>query len=137
VISPLAARAIDEVRALHAFFVGWLRAAGPRPDFAEVERVLAPDFRMITPDGVARDRASVLAGLKAEKGSRPANFEIAILEPHAVFEAGHWLLLEFIEQQYRDGETTRRQSSALFTAEKAAPRGVLWRHLQETWMHQA
>ena len=32
------------------------------------------------------------------------------------------------------GETTRRRSTALFLASPAAPRGVVWRHLQETWM---
>jgi hypothetical protein len=136
-IGPLAAMAIDEVHALHAFFVGWFRAGGPHPDFAELEKALAPDFRMVAPDGAARDRTGVVAGIRAAMGMRPADFAIVILEPRPVFEAGQEVLLEFIEQQYRGGETTRRQSSALFTAEKGAPRGVVWRHLHETWMHKA
>ena len=131
---PLADRAIDEVHALHTFFVGWLRAGAGHPDFAELESALAPDFRMVTPDGLALDRPAVIASIRAAKGKRPTDFAIHILEPRPFLEAGEGVLLEFIEQQYRGGEITARRSTALFTSEDAAPRGVVWRHLHETWI---
>jgi hypothetical protein len=126
--------AIDEVQALHAFFVDWLRAGAPHPDFSELESALAPDFRMVTPEGLAKDRKAVVEGIREAKGTRPADFAIAILEPRPIYEAAEAVLLEFIEQQYRGGGTTRRLSTALFTPEESAPRGALWRHLHETWM---
>lgn len=132
-MSPLASRAIAEVHALHAFFAAWFREAAPWPDFAELERALAPDFRMIAPDGMALDRAAVLETIHRARGSRGADFAIAILDPRPVYESDGAVLLEFVEQQYRAGKTTRRLSSALFTPASAAPRGVVWHHLQETW----
>lgn len=132
--SPLTSKAIDEVRALHAFFADWFRAGAMHPDFSELERVLAPDFRMVTPDGLVVDRKAVIEAVRQAEDTRPADFAIVILQPRPVHESRDAVLLEFIEQQYRDGGTTRRLSTALFTSQESAPRGVLWRHLHETWM---
>ncbi len=129
------ARAIRETRDLHAFFVAWFRVAGgPAADFARCEAALAPDFRMVTPDGRVHDRAAVVDRLRAAKGSADPDFSIDILQPTAVWQTGDAVLLEFVEQQYRGGATTSRRSTGLFTDQPAAPNGVVWRHLQETWM---
>ena len=135
-MSPLAERAIAETHALHTFFIHWLRP-GAEGDLAELERVLAPDFRMVTPDGKALDRAAVISAIGDAKGSRGADFAITVLAPRALYETAEVVLLEFIEEQYREGGITRRLSTALFTPEERAPRGVLWRHLHETWIREA
>ena len=134
----LAARAIDEVRKLHAFFVGWFRGeTGAAFDFAACDAALAPDFRMITPDGAVHERAAVMERLRKARGSTAADFTIEILQPHVAWQAGDAVLLEFIERQYREGRRTSRRSTGLFTEEPGAPRGVVWRHLHETWMQSA
>ena len=131
----LAARAEDEVRALHAFFVAWFRdGSAGTADFVSCERAFAPDFRMVTPDGGSHDRAAVIGRLRAARGTVSGDFVITIHEPHPVWQAENAVLLEFVERQYRDGRTTSRRSVALFTHEAVAPRGVVWRHLQETWI---
>ena len=129
----LALRAIDEVHGLHAFFVAWFRADDVA-DFARCEAALAPDFRMVTPDGRVHERAVVIDRLRAAHGTAAAGFTIDILQPNIVWRAGDAVLLEFIEQQYRDGGTTSRRSTGLFTDQPGAPNGVVWRHLQETWI---
>src|SRR5437762_1861473 len=126
--------AIKEVSAIHAFFVGWFRTGASHPDLSEIEQVLAPDFRMISPDGLASERKGVIDAIRNGRGLRGADFAITIVDPRPVVEFDGAVLLEFIEQQYRDGRTTRRLSTALFTPEESAPRGVLWRHLHETWV---
>ena len=129
----LAERAIDEARQLHAFFVAWFRA-GDGPDFARCEAVLAPDFRMVTPDGRVHDRVEVISRLWAARGTAPGDFAIDILRPRIAWQADDAVLLEFVEQQYREARTTRRRSTGLFTNQPGAPNGIVWRHLQETWV---
>ena len=133
--APLSALAEREVEALHEFFVAWFLGRNLADlDFSLVERVLAADFRMIAPDGSAVDRRAVIAALCDRKGTAPDDFAISILDLRPVWQAKEAVLLEFVERQYRGGRTTQRQSTALFTAESSAPRGVVWRHLQETWV---
>jgi hypothetical protein len=130
----IAERASEEVYALHAFFAAWFRGIADAPaDFVVCEAALAPDFRMVDPDGGVHDRAAVLGRLRAARGSAPADFSIDILEPRAVWASADAALLEYVERQYRDGRMSSRRSTALFTADATAPRQVVWRHLQETW----
>jgi len=135
--TPLAELAWQEVVALHAFFVAWFRGDEPAPDFASCENGLAKDFRMINPDGSAHERDDVVRSLRAARGKSPPDFRIEVLDPAAIWTGEGCVLLEYTEQQYRDGRTTRRRSSALFLASPTAPRGLEWRHLHETWMEAA
>ncbi len=133
-MSPdLAQRAIDEARELHAFFVAWFRA-GSSADFTRCERALAPDFRMVTPDGRVHERATIIDRLRAARGTAAGDFFIDVLQPIVAWRTEHAVLLEFIERQYREARTTDRRSSGLFTDQSGAPNGVVWRHLQETWI---
>lgn len=133
--ADLAQRAIDEVRELHAFFVAWFRVGdGPPPDFARCDAALAPDFRMVTPDGRVHERAAVIDRLRAARGTAAADFAIDILQPAVAWMRADAVLLEFIERQYRAGRTTSRRSTGLFTDRPGAPNGIVWRHLQETWV---
>jgi len=130
----LAELARREVFALHEFFVAWFRTGVAAADFSQCEAALAPDFRMVSPDGMVNDRAAVLQRLRQARGSQPPDFAIAISGLAPLWQQGDAILLAYVEEQYRSGSTTRRRSTALFTAEPSAPRGVVWRHLQETWM---
>ncbi len=131
----LADLATGEVRVLHAIFVDWFRPGDAGvPDFSLVERALAADFRRVAPDGSVADKDAVTTAIRLARGTAPADFAIAILGPRPVWQASEAVLLEFVEQQYRAGTTTERRSTALFTPDGSAPRGVVWRHLQETWM---
>ena len=67
----------------------------------------------------------------------PDDFTIVVSDPHAAWAGEGAVLLEYTERQYRDGSWTRRRSTALFLADPSTPRGVEWRHLQETWMGAA
>jgi hypothetical protein len=124
----------QEVVALHAFFETWLQESESDMDFSEVEAAIGKDFRIISPDGTIEEREAVVSSIRNARGSRGPTFTIAVLDPHAIWASDGAALLEYAEQQYRDGRTTRRRSTALFLASPAAPRGVVWRHLQETWM---
>ena len=128
-LAELAAR---EVVALHEFFVAWFRP-GPAPDFRACEGAFHPDFRMVTPEGRMLGRAEIIQGIQASRGRLAASLTIDILDSRTLWQEGDAALLAYIEQQYREGRTTRRRSSALLLRAASAPRGILWRHLQETW----
>ena len=126
----LAAAAAREVVELHALFVDLF--TGRSRDFSRCEAAFSPKLEMVTPDGRLVDRAQIMAALKAAT-ARPG-FRIAIHQIAPVHEDAGSVLLRYIEEQYRDGETTRRLSIALFETASDAPCGVVWRYLQETWI---
>lgn len=128
-LAELAAR---EVIALHEFFVVWFRP-GPAPDFHACEGAFHRDFRMITPAGRLLGRSEIIQGIQGARGALAASLTIEIQDIRPLWQEDDAALLAYIEQQYRDGRTTRRRSSALLLREPSAPRGILWRHLQETW----
>jgi hypothetical protein len=132
-MTPLTAGAMKEVHALHAAFEDLF--TGRCRDLGRCARALAMDFSMVAPDGSRLDRDGVLAALPA--AAAPPDFRIFIKELNPIWEAEDSVLLQYVEEQYRDGKTTRRLSTALFTAEAGAPCGVVWRYLQETWMQVA
>lgn len=132
--APIAELAWQEVVELHAFFEAWLRGEASALDFSRAETSIAADFRMIAPSGRVEDREAVVAWIKGARGTAPSDFKIVALDPSAIWTREGAVLLEYTEQQYRDGKTTRRRSTALFLAAPSAPCGVEWRHLQETWM---
>jgi hypothetical protein len=125
----LADSAADEVHALHQVFVELF--TGRSKDHARCAAVLAADFWMISPNGQCLGRDHVLQAIAA--ATAPADFRIAIHGVRVISDFGDSVLLHYIEEQYRRPHTTRRLSTALFTAEARAPLGVVWRYLQETW----
>jgi hypothetical protein len=132
--ADIAETAWREVVALHTFFQAWFRSGIDAPDFVECERALGPGFSMIGPDGEMHGRDAVLERLRRARGAYPADFRIEVSDPAAIWTRGEAVLLEYTERQYRDGRTDARRSTALFLASAGAPRGVKWRHLQETWL---
>jgi hypothetical protein len=129
-VTSLAAAAAREVIELHALFVELF--TGRLRDFSRCEAVFSPELEMVTPEGRLVNRAQILEGLKKVKAR--ADFRITIHNIAPVAEDAGSVLLRYIEEQYRDGETTRRLSIALFETAGTAPCGVAWRYLQETWI---
>jgi hypothetical protein len=130
----LADLAIRESVELHDFFSRWLRAKEEALDIARLEGALDPDFRLVAPDGGVRERKAVIDWIAGVRGSRGADFWIDVAEFVTVWQSPEAVLLEYVETQYIDGKTTKRLSTALFCRAPGAPTGVVWRHLQETWL---
>ena len=129
-MTPLSTAAAREVEELHAVFVELF--SGQSRDLGRCAAAFSEHFEMITPDGKNHDRAGVLLAL--EKAKAPSDFRIDVSHIRPLWEAQTSVLIQYVEQQYRDGKTSRRLSTALFEAEPKAPCGVVWRHLHETWM---
>ena len=134
---PLVAAAIREIEASHDFFVRWFLGTAEEAEFALWLRTTHPEFRLTTPGGEMLDEPAIRRWIAAAKGSVHERFEIAIEDPEVIHASDEAVLLIYVERQYRDGRTTRRQSMAFFLRDDSAPRGVVWRHLQETWLQAA
>ena len=129
-MTPLASAAAREIVELHALFVELF--TGRSRDFSRCEAALSPHLEMVTPEGRLVNRAQIMAALI--NATARADFQIAIQAIAPVRDDAGSVLLRYIEEQYRDGETTRRLSIALFETASDAPNGVAWRYLQETWI---
>jgi hypothetical protein len=136
--AEMASAAASEVHALHEFFTRWFR--GDIAEESGVERVaaaLSAEFRMVAPNGLALGREDVLAWISGARASRPGDFTIAIDGAEVVWSDPDHALVVYIERQAAAGGVSERRSSAFFIRQPAAPNGVQWRHLQETWMSSA
>jgi hypothetical protein len=134
-----------EVIELHDFFMAWFRPVTAETATLELRRctaALAPDFRQIAPDGQVHARDPLLQRLTAARGCRPEGFIIEVADIRPIWQSDAGILLDYVERQYCreaskagavSGET-RRRSTAFFTLSTTAPQGVVWRHLQETWL---
>ncbi|MBB3929515.1 hypothetical protein GGR25_000534 [Kaistia hirudinis] len=131
---PLVAAAIREIEASHDFFVRWFLGTADEAEFALWLRTTHPAFRLTTPGGAMLGNAAIVAWIGAARGSMTTRFEIAVEDIEPIHVGEDAVLLIYVERQYRDGRITRRQSMAFFLKEDSAPRGVVWRHLQETWL---
>jgi hypothetical protein len=124
----------NELFALHAFFVEWMRQTPSEMDFNLCDAAFAPDFRMVAPSGAVNGRGEVMTRLRKARSSLPVDFSITISEIHPIWRNRSTIFLEYVEQQCGSGRSTRRRSSALLTRDLRAPRGMVWRYLQETWI---
>jgi hypothetical protein len=126
---------VQEVIDLHAFFQAWLR--GELADRAEVFSrfidAVAPEFTLISPTGQAARLPETAEWIRRAHGARPG-VKLWTDEHTAHFAADGAALLTYREWQTWNGATTLRISSALLRRAPAAPNGVAWLHIHETWI---
>lgn len=127
-------RAKAEVINRHRFFVEWFTGRASETEMQASERAFASDMRMVEPDGSMIDATQVKTMLKGARGKRAQGFEIRVDLIEARLVGPDAALVIYDEHQLIDGQKTARRSSALFSADGDAPEGVVWRHLQETWI---
>lgn len=127
----LIAKVSNEIIALHAEFERWLRGEGS-DDFSRIESSLADDFTFISPNGDSVARNELLEGLRGTRGHRRIRIRI---ENPVLHWIGDGAVLATYEEwhEHADYETARR-STVLLEVSEAAPGGLVWRHVHETWM---
>ncbi len=127
-----------EIESLHEFLVGWLGGTLPRTvaTFAQFTGVIAPEFIIIGPTGEATEGMVLMAGLEDGYGVHAGkSFAIRIENVRLLGAMGEHALLAYEEWQEIGGVIVNaRLSSVLFERDDAAPGGILWRHLHETWL---
>ena len=132
---PALATCEAEIETLHAFFVEWYTGTTDVDAIARLERALAPDFEMVTPDGTRLDRDSVIENVRVSyERDEPGTFAIEIRNVEVVAQLEGHALVRYEEWQETDDGTTGRISTVLFRDAAAAPGGLEWVDLHETWL---
>jgi hypothetical protein len=124
-----------EVRRLHEVIEGWF--AGTVADLAPFADAMDGTFRIVSPDGEPRTRGEVVRSMREAKGVHAGSdppFEIAIRDVDHRTAAGGYHLVTYEEHQRVDGDWEGRTSSAWLREREHAPAGLVWVHLQETWL---
>ncbi len=101
--------------------------------FERIARSLAVDFSITTPDGRQIAEPLVSDWLRRGRGSRDKDFSIWIERFRPVIEQGDLAVVIYDECQHCDGKDTRRHVTAVFKRVLAAPLGVQWVRVHETW----
>ena len=130
----LITRAKAEVVNRHHFFVEWFTGRASEAELEASLRAFAPDMMMIEPDANTIGTDDIVAMVTNARGKRPADFEIRVELISARPIGSDIVAVVYDEHQVIDGERSARRSSAVFSADPEAPEGVVWRHLQETWI---
>jgi hypothetical protein len=133
-MSDLLNKAEAEVRRRHDFFVAWFTGRAEAEDMALSMRSFAPDMQRIGPDGGFQTAAEVIKMVENARGVLDGRFEIRIDLLSARLINPDIALLVYNEHQSHVDKRNSRRSTALFSADRQAPEGVVWRHLQETWI---
>ena len=126
-----------EILELHQFFEDWFagRLEPSATAFERCRRVLPPDFTLINPDGVRTDQPELLERLQSAHGSaRDTYFHIRIDEVSSRPLGADLHLVTYQEWQDTDEFVTARWSTAIMKEDAEAPNGLVWLHVQETWI---
>jgi len=124
-----------EIDQLHELFATWIGGADEQAEDAlgRLERALAETFTFITPSGELLDREGILGAVRGARGARPG-LAIRIRESRLLHSAGDCLVVAYEEWQEAAGERTGRLSTVVFRRRAAAPNGLTWLHVHETWI---
>lgn len=129
---------VAEVIRLHEVIAAWTtgEAANTDDSYALFAGALAPGFMIINPGGVAEDRNTIVSRFRGLHGSRAGrDFRIEIRQAAVHRETGDLALVTYHEHWFEGAaEKSVIIATALLQAAPAAPGGLLWRHLHETWL---
>lgn len=123
-----------EIVELHRFFQNWFNGDIPCTDeaFQRMDRVMDDGFTIVMPNGKRIDRDPLLTGLYKAHGGRPG-IRIWIEHVRLLMTEGPMAVVEYEEWQQEGETTTARVSTAVFRDEPAAPNGLSWLRVHETW----
>ncbi|UCI10584.1 hypothetical protein [Mesorhizobium sp. B1-1-8] len=133
--TTLFSKASAEIVDLHRFLVDWFVAGrAAKAEFSRFEAAMGEGFAMVAPDGKVLDRDTVLDHIRSSRASCDEGFAVWIEDIRLGWHNMDTIVVFYVEAQLRDGQRSRRRSSAVFTTSSSAPNGVEWRHLHETWL---
>jgi len=128
-----------EVIGLHQFFQHWFNGelANSEEVLERLRRSLAVEFTIVSPDGRESDRSRLVEAVCAAHGGHgrrgePIRIWIERYEGRSVDPETH--LATYEEWQASGGRKRGRLSTAVFRKRDAAPNGVEWVHVHETWL---
>ena len=132
-MTSIGERAVAEVARMHAAIEGWVTGRLPQESFQEeIAGYLAPDFRIVEPDGRIGERNELMQGLSNYWGKNP-NFHIDIEDCQVVEERDDLVFVPYLERQTGATlakATNARRATCIFKVDER----VTHLFLHETWV---
>ncbi|MEO0361001.1 MAG: hypothetical protein AAF322_07830 [Pseudomonadota bacterium] len=127
---------IDETHRLHRWLEDWLTGASPSDAsaFAPFEAAIAPGFEIVSPRGSRTSGPDVVAEIRAAHGAAPPDLKIRVENAAIAHLIGDHALVTYEEWHESGGARSARLATVLYREEPAAPGGVVWLHVHETWL---
>ena len=126
-----------EIERLHQFFIDWFNGVVPKTAeaFVSFSSATSEDFHMVPPSGSLIGIDMLSKGLFDAHNQRPG-VDIKVKNMRTLHEMGEFYLATYEEWQLEKGETEwkGRVSTVLLSQNDAAPAGLMWHHVHETWM---
>ncbi|MEM9191233.1 MAG: SRPBCC domain-containing protein [Myxococcota bacterium] len=130
-------RVVEEVRALHEFFVAWFSGTtekSPEVFNAGLPDRLAEDFALVQPAGDLLSRGHLLAAIESGYGNNP-DFRIAIRNVVVRRTFDNHVLATYEEWQRAARSSTPPDNARVATALFSVTDDRLqWLHVHETWL---
>ncbi|WP_227268184.1 hypothetical protein [Roseobacter weihaiensis] len=138
-MDDFAGRCVEEASRLHVFLQDWLRGTLPRTaqGFAPFADALADPCRVVSPLGTVTERAALLSEFEATHGVLAEQGDAFVIRVENTVVLQQWedhALVSYEEWHDLGDQSSARLSTALYTADDAAPLGVAWSYIHETWL---
>ncbi len=121
----------EEIDQLHAFFEAYF--TGEETSLDRVDAALAPAFTIVGPHGVETDRDGTLKML-ADGHAHTDSLTITTTDHRLLFESEDMAVATYVEHHELSDRTNQRLSTVVFVADSAAPNGLRWLRVHETWI---
>ena len=126
------------MRELHEFFARWFSGWLEEDEIGRLEVALHPDFTIVGPTGATLDRDGIISGVRAGHGRGATSIDIHGLA--TLHQEDGILIGRYEEWQSRKladvVEERRLRSTAVFVTDDAAPNGVRWLTVHETFIDE-
>ena len=128
-------RCRTEVDELHRFFQEWFSGVVPNTEesLARFRNVLADEFQIISPAGLALEKSPILDTVRSGYGREP-DAKIWIENHRHRMTIGGLSVVTYEEWQESTDGKRGRLSTALLQASENTPNDVQWLHVHETWL---
>lgn len=125
----------QEILDFHHFFEEWFAGRLPNSDeaFARAMVAVGEAFALVSPNGRLTDRHTLMCGLRGEHNGR-SQFRIWIENFQLQQQHSDIAIATYEEWQKIGDAISSRLSTAVFQQDPAAPNGVKWLHVHETWI---
>lgn len=119
-----------EIEELHDFFERWYD--GAEDDFARCDSVLTAGFSIVGPGGEELDRAAIVSVIREAHGR--GGLSISTEDHELLWEGAESVVARYVEVHQKGDQQTRRLSTVVFRRDEAAPNGLVWQTVHETWV---
>jgi len=121
-----------EIVELHDFFEAYFLGTLPADDVHRLD-VLADDFTFVGPDGSRSTREQTVGAITAGH-AHTESLRITVTDAELLVDGGDTVVARYVENHELSSGSNHRVSTVVFSRDDAAPNGLSWRTVHETWL---